>query len=262
MYITKLGVFLAVTLYGTTVFASTQHNMMDMNDSAMNHAMVDRDEMHEHGNDIFMAGSLENTWLWADGGQNIWSTSFEGWVGSDENKLFLYATQEKETSERNTFDVTALYSRNIATFWDAQAGLRYRQDDNLPQHQKRLDAVVGIHGLAPYFFETNAYLYVGQYRYSAVQLETSRDILLTQKLIAQPYLDTTWVMQDRAKFGNKTGLANVESGLKVRYEINKIVMPFIDVAYHYKTAPKHMVEIHQEPSDHAVYAGIGLLLKF
>lgn len=262
MYIIKRICALTLAMYGTTLMAS-MNNMMDM--SHQNHQIITMptaNMSHEHGQDIFMAGSLANTWLWADHGQTTWSTEFEGWIGNDDNKLFVLAEQEKEQSERNTFDVTTLYSRNVATFWDAQMGLRYRQDDNRPQDRKRLDTVVGIHGLAPYFFETNAYFYAGQHGYLAVQLDTNRDFLLTQKLIIQPYLETTWVMQDQAQFGSKTGLSNMESGLKLRYEMNKMVIPFIDVAYHYKTAFKNTKDAHEDQADHAIYAGFGLLLKF
>ncbi len=45
----------------------------------------------------------------------------------------------------------------------------------------------GLHGLAPYFFETDAYFYLGEDQYAALSLGTTRYLLLTQKLIAQPF---------------------------------------------------------------------------
>ncbi len=44
-------------------------------------------------------------------------------------------------------------------------------------------------GLAPYFFETQAYLYGGENNFWGASLEVERDFLLTQKLITQPYLE-------------------------------------------------------------------------
>jgi uncharacterized protein involved in copper resistance len=47
----------------------------------------------------------------------------------------------------------ALYSRNISTFWDAQAGIRY---DTKPESTAYL--TLGINGLAQQWFETEAHL--------------------------------------------------------------------------------------------------------
>ncbi len=58
-------------------------------------------------------------------------------------------------------DVSALYSRNVAPFWDLQAGVRYSEDKN-NSNSDRVDGVIGVLGLAPYFFETQAYLYGGK----------------------------------------------------------------------------------------------------
>ncbi len=49
-----------------------------------------------------------------------------------------------------------------------------------------VDGVIGILGLAPYFFETQAYLYGGENNFWGASFELERDLLLTQKLITQP----------------------------------------------------------------------------
>ncbi len=46
-------------------------------------------------------------------------------------------------------------------FWDVQAGVRYSEDKN-NRNSNRIDGVIGLLGLAPYFFETKAYLYGGE----------------------------------------------------------------------------------------------------
>lgn len=44
---------------------------------------------------------------------------------------------------------------------------------------------------------------MGEDQYAALSLETTRDLLLTQKLIAQPYLDVDVILQDDAKYAKK-----------------------------------------------------------
>ena len=90
-----------------------------------------------------------------------------------------------------------------------------------------------MHGLAPYFFETDAYLYLGQDDFVGLSLETERDVLLTQKLILKPYLEMHMLFNDASKYAQKTGLSQAMLGLETRYEISKKIMPYIDIAYEY-----------------------------
>ena len=44
------------------------------------------------------------------------------------------------------YDISALYSRNVAPFWDVQTGLRYSEDKTT--EQQSIDGVIGILGFA------------------------------------------------------------------------------------------------------------------
>lgn len=93
----------------------------------------------------------------------------------------------------------------ISDFWDVQAGARYRAEKVEREQQgwdteEKVDGVLGLHGLAPYFFETDAYVYAGADNYAAFSLETERDLLLTQKLIFKPYLDLNIIFSDDSKY--------------------------------------------------------------
>lgn len=223
---------------------------------------MDLNHSHEHGNEIYTDTLFENKWMQDRHGQGEFSSSLTSWIGTDENKLFIEANVSKADNEKYQGDLAALYSRNIATFWDAQAGVRYRQDKNKAFDQRAVDAVVGIQGLAPYFFETDAYLYVGQHQYVAMELKMTRDVLFTQKLIAQPYLSATIVAQDESKSANQTGLSDAEIGIQTRYEMNRRVMPFIDVAYRYEKGLKDTAWQHKTESESGMYYGAGILLRF
>ena len=194
------------------------------------------DHLKEHGGQIYQVTKLENAWIVDEDGKGKLGTKLETLIGTDENRLFIEANSEKSESNDPKYAVSALYSRNVAPFWDVQAGVRYSEDRN--NNSNRVDGVVGILGLAPYFFETQAYLYGGENNFWGASFDVDRDLLLTQKLITQPYIEADIVLNDNSDFASKTGLAELKTGIKTRYEITKRIRPFVDVAYQYEKGLK------------------------
>ena len=218
--------------------------------------------LKEHGGQIYQQTTLESKWLRNDNGQGALKSKLETRIGTDENKIFIKVHADKAESQQTEYDAKLLYSRNVADFWDVQAGIRYRNDPNREIDQDQVDAVLGLHGMAPYFFETDAYVYIGQDRQVSFNLETERDLLLTQKLIIQPYLDINMVLSDDSNYAKKTGLNSVQVGLETRYEINKKVMPFMDVAYGYNKGVQETAWQKSSSSENAWFYGAGIRFKF
>ncbi|MBF7688745.1 copper resistance protein B [Acinetobacter rathckeae] len=203
---------------------------------AQSHA-IEMHHMAEHGDQVYQVTKLSNEWSMNKDGQGTFGSSLESLIGTDENRLFVEASFNKAESHQPNYNVSALYSRNVSDFWDVQAGVKYQAERNNSDSQ-RVDAVVGILGLAPYFFETKAYVYAGQYGFLGASVALERDFLLTQKLITQPYVDAEFVFRDQSKEAAKSGLSEFKTGIKTRYEINKRVRPFVDVAYAYEKGEK------------------------
>ncbi|WP_216935805.1 MULTISPECIES: copper resistance protein B [unclassified Acinetobacter] len=195
------------------------------------------DHRKEHGAQIYSRVILDQKWQHHSKGNGAFKSENEVRIGTDENKLFLKLQADKYESSQTEYDAKVLYSRNIADFWDVQTGLRYRQenlaDPATQQQNERFDVVFGLHGLAPYFFETDAFLYVGENNFVGLTLETERDLLLTQKLIMQPFIELDLILKDQARNAKKTGLRHATLGLKTRYEVSKKFMPYLEVAYEY-----------------------------
>lgn len=192
--------------------------------------------LKEHGGQIYQVTKFENQWTVDEDGNGALGSKVETLIGTDENRLFLKANLDKSESNDPKYDVSALYSRYVAPFWDLQAGVRYSEDRN--NNSNRVDGVVGILGLAPYFFETQAYLYGGENNFWGASFDVDRDLLLTQKLITQPYIEADIVLNDNSDFASKTGLSELKTGIKTRYEITKRIRPFVDVAYQYEKGLK------------------------
>ncbi len=109
--------------------------------------------------------------------------------------------------------------------------------------------------------ETQAYLYGGENNFWGASLEVERDFLLTQKLITQPYLEVDAVFSDDSKYAAKSGLSELKTGIKTRYEITKRIRPFIDVAYQYEKGQKatNMQEATDSEKEWVYGAGIELV---
>ncbi|ACJ40084.1 copper resistance protein B [Acinetobacter baumannii] len=217
--------------------------------------------LKEHGGQVFQTTKFENEWTVDEDGKGTLGSKIETLIGTDENRLFIEANLDKAESHDPKYDVSALYSRNVAPFWDVQAGVRYSEDKN-NSNSDRVDGVIGVLGLAPYFFETQAYLYGGDNNFWGASLEVERDFLLTQKLITQPYLEVDAVFSDDSNYAAKSGLSELKTGIKTRYEITKRIRPFIDVAYQYEKGQKATSLQEATDSEKGWVYGAGIELVF
>lgn len=241
----------------------------EMDHSALTHASTHQGHDHrkEHGAQVYAVTTLDNKWRVNEDGEGALKSEIETRIGTDENKIFLKAHVNKQESYDTEYDFKLLYSRMISDFWDAQVGTRYRIEKvNHRQHstdtEEKLDAVVGIHGMAPYFFETDAYLYLGEDHYSGLSVKTERDLLLTQKLIFKPYIDMDVVFNDDSKYAKRSGLSGITTGLETRYEINKKIMPYIDIAYEYSKGHEETPFQLFSGSESSWLYGAGVRFKF
>ncbi len=219
------------------------------------------DHLKEHGGQIYQLTRLENAWMVDEDGKGNLGTKLETLIGTDENRLFIEVNSEKPESSDINYDISALYSRNVAPFWDVQAGVRYSEDKN-NRNSNRIDGVIGLLGLAPYFFETQAYLYGGENNFWGASFELERDLLLTQKLITQPYIEADVVFSDDSNYAAKSGLSELKTGIQTRYEITKRIRPFIDVAYQYEKGQKATSMQEATESEKGWKYGAGIELVF
>ena len=99
-------------------------------------------------------------------------------------------------------------------------------------------------------------------RFKSCLLEPESFFLLTQKLITQPYIEMDVVFNDDSQNASKTGLSELKTGIKTRYEINKRIRPFIDIAYQYEKGVKQTTVQQATGSEKGWLYGAGLELRF
>jgi copper resistance protein B len=153
----------------------------------------------------------------------------EGWIGTDMNKLWFKSEGFFENGRTTDGDTEALYDRPIPflRYFDAQAGVRYDLDSN----PGRTWGAVGIEGLAPYFFELEPTFYFSDGGRVAGRIEGSYDVLITNRLIAQPQIEMNFYSKSDPSRGVGSGLSDLDTGLRIRYEISRKFAPYIGFAY-------------------------------
>lgn len=156
----------------------------------------------------------------------VWETNF--WIGGDIDKLWIKSEGEGEFGgELDEAEIQALWSHAIGPFFDLQTGVRY---DIRPQPD-RAHAVIGVQGLAPYFFEIDGAAFLSNEGDVTARVEAEYDQRLTQQLILQPRVEVNLSAQDIPELGIGSGVTDLEAGLRLRYEISPQFAPYIGVEW-------------------------------
>jgi len=164
-----------------------------------------------------------------NGPDNEFRWDGEGWIGTDMDKLWFKSEGFVEHGRMTDGDQEALYDRPIPhlRYFDLQAGVRYDLDSD----PGRTWGAIGIEGLTPYFFEFAPTFYFSNRGFFAGRVEGSYDILITNRLIAQPQFELNFYSKSNRSRGVGSGLSDLDTGLRIRYEINRKFAPYIGFAY-------------------------------
>lgn len=117
---------------------------------------------------------------------------------------------------------------------------------------------MGVQGLAPYWFETEATAYVGSGGALAARLGVRYELLFTQRLILEPKLETNLYSKNDAERGIGSGLSDAEFGLRLRYEISRQFAPYIGVSWNrkYGNTANYARNAGEDTSNTQVVAGV------
>ncbi len=159
----------------------------------------------------------------AQEGDDLLYWDLQGWAGTDRNKLAFKSEGEKPANGATEgAELQLLYKRLISNYFDAQVGVRY---DFRPDPSRGY-GVVGVQGLAPYWFEVDANIFLSDEGDLSARLEVDYDLLFTQRLIFQPRLELNVAFSDDSEIGVGAGFSDLELGLRLRYEIVREIAPY------------------------------------
>lgn len=152
----------------------------------------------------------------------------EAWIGGDINRLTLKSEGEGDFSgEAQQAEVQALYSRALDPYWNLQAGIRH----DIKPNPSRTYATIGIEGLAPYWFNVEAALFLSSRGDVLGRAEAWYDQRLTQFVVLQPRFEANLAAQNVPEDGIGGGLSDIELGLRLRYEKSRRIAPYVGVSW-------------------------------
>lgn len=182
----------------------------------------------EHGGTTTAKLFIDRVETRVRGGRNGYLLDLQAWHGGDIDKLWLKSEVEGAWgNELEHAEVQALWSHAIGPWFDFQAGARF---DPQPG-PNRTHLVVGVQGLAPYWWEVEGAIFLSNKGELTARAEAEYDLRITQKLILQPRGEIDLSAQDVPELGIGAGLTEASLGLRLRYQISPLVAPYIGVEY-------------------------------
>jgi len=157
------------------------------------------------------------------------STAYDAqaWFGRDYNRLVVKAEGDVAQGKLEDARTELLWGHAIASFWDAQLGVRH--DSGIGPSRNWL--ALGVQGLAPYWFEMDASAYAGDNGKTALRLGAEYELLLTQKLILQPRAEFNLYGKSDPERDIGSGLSDALAGLRLRYEYTRQFAPYVGIEW-------------------------------
>jgi copper resistance protein B len=149
----------------------------------------------------------------------------QGAWGGPIDRVWLKTEGERDAGGTRDGRIEALWGHAWTSFWDTQLGIRH----DFGQGPTRQWLAAGVQGLAPYGFETQATFYLGEQGRTALRVESSYELLFTQRLILEPRVELNVYGKDDPPRGVSSGLSDAEAGLRLRYEFSRKFAPYVGV---------------------------------
>ncbi|WP_156001129.1 copper resistance protein B [Sphingopyxis sp. MC1] len=209
----------------------------------------------EHGGGSISTIMLDQAEVRVGSGETTYSWDGEARFGGDIDKLVIKS--EGEGAFGGAFDRgegQLLWSRAIGPYFDLQTGLR----QDVGPGPSPTYAVVGVEGLAPYWFDVEAALFLSDKGDVTARIEGSYDQRITQRLILQPSAELNVALQDVREQGIGAGLSSAELGLRLRYEIAREFAPYLGYVWEGKIGRSAQLAraVGNDPSQSSVVAGV------
>lgn len=196
------GMMTTVVVQDDTASQLSDHNRHDPMGSHKDHAPA------------FGAVRLE-----AQTGNGAGAYEIKAFWGRDALKIGLRL--EGEWGERNESQNLLYVARPVSDYFDLLGGLGVDQEGHGYWS-------VGLEGLMPYFFETEAFVSGRADGLVWIDLRQENEILLTQKAILTPFAQLRWRSKADGPEGVPAGISEATAGLRLRYEITRDFAPYIE----------------------------------
>lgn len=151
-------------------------------------------------------------------------------------------------------ELEVLYGRSFAAWWDVVAGIKH----DFKPGASRNWAALGIEGLMPGQFEASVMTYLTDGGHFAASVEIKYDLLITNRLILQPLVGSSYFGKSDLEYGIASGIQDFEAALRLRYEFSRRFAPYVGVVYSRAlgNTADQLAAAGEDKSDTTVVAGI------
>ena len=222
--------------------STSEHNHSSMNHDNMNHDMSSmqggnapadaRHPDYSQGRVSSHTGTMHNHAAWSvrinqleqlNDDENTTVSEGVAWYGSDSQRLRL--TWDIEHNQQDSHqDISLAWQKPLDSFWNYEWGVAYQAEQTWLK--------MNINGLMPYKFEVDGSLLLDEQGHSMLILEGDYDLRFTQRLVLQPSLKTTLNGKEHAQHQQGSGLAELQTGLRLRYDLTRRFAPYLGVQQH------------------------------
>ena len=150
--------------------------------------------------------------------------------GTDKLKLRyeVEAEYDLDTNELEAPKNQLVLQKPISAFFDAKAGAGYADFGE----EERFYGVIGVHGLAPQWFEIDADITLSETGDVAFLFEAEYEALITNRIILTPSFEMEVGATDDDDIGLGQGFRKIEVGARLSYDlIGPSIAPYIGVHY-------------------------------
>jgi uncharacterized protein involved in copper resistance len=177
-----------------------------------------------------------------------------GWIGTDFDRLWWSTEGEGVEEGLEQAEAMLLYGHYFRRFWDVVVGVR---QDVEPTAQSYL--AFGVMGLAPYWFEVGAFGFLSDHGRPSVRLEAETDLFLTQRWVLTLGGEADWLLTDDDELDLSAGVADLELGIRTRYEIRRKLAPYVDLSWVHEKQPRTLGADDLETEGFRIGAGLRLI---
>ena len=162
---------------------------------------------------------------------NAAAYELKAWYGRTYHRLVFRSGGHVDKSELEDSHSILAWSQAVSPFWNVEYGLRLDQGHAIKGYDvNRSWITAGFTGLAPYWFEMNAMLFVGEESRTGFVMEAEYELLITQKLILQPVFELIAYGKEDVERGLGEGLSSASLGLRLRYELWREFAPYLGIS--------------------------------
>lgn len=197
----------------------------------------------------------------ASADDDVLAWDFDAFVGTDDLR-FLWRSEAEYLPGPDAFEALENQARletPVSTFFNVAAGVRL----DTPEGEERAYGVVGLHGLAPQWFEVDADLFVSEDGDPSLRFDAEYEGLITNRLILRPALEVNLPFTDDEEAGVGAGAPTIEVGLRLSYDlIDRTLAPYVGI--HYERAFGETADLIRDEGEDAgqLFGVVGVRLLF